>query len=113
LLLNQKLIAGLGNIYVDESLFAAKISPQRIAGKIKEQEAKKLFREINRIISQAIKSRGTTFNNYVDSSGRKGQFSLKLKAYGRKGLPCFYCKKPIIRIKLAGRGTHYCQNCQK
>jgi len=113
LLLDQKSIAGLGNIYVDESLFAAKISPLRLAGQIKSSEAKKLFQSINQIIKQAIESCGTTFNNYVDAKGRKGRFALKLKVYGRKGLPCFYCHKPLVRIKLTGRGTHYCSNCQK
>ncbi|MFA6513793.1 MAG: bifunctional DNA-formamidopyrimidine glycosylase/DNA-(apurinic or apyrimidinic site) lyase [Patescibacteria group bacterium] len=112
-LLDQKMIAGLGNIYVDESLFLAKIKPTRLAGSIKKEEAKNLYQSMNKIIKKAIESRGTTFNNYVDSSGRKGNFSKLLNVYGRGKLPCPNCKKEIIKIKLAGRGTHYCNYCQK
>lgn len=113
LLLNQKLIAGLGNIYVDEALFLAKIKPSRSGKSIKRKELDKLLIAINEIIASAIKNRGTTFNNYVDSSGRKGNFLSLLKVYSRGGEPCYKCKKPIKKIKLAGRGTHYCPNCQK
>ena len=112
-LLNQKLIAGLGNIYVDEALFAAKIRPTRSAGSIKSPEIEKLFKEINKLIKRAIEYRGTTFSNYVDSKGQKGNFSKFLKVYGRGGKPCLVCKMPISKIKIAGRGTHYCPNCQK
>lgn len=112
-LLNQKLIAGLGNIYVDELLFAAKILPTRLANTIKAEEIKKLVEEANRIIKKAIDHRGTTFSNYVDSKGRKGNFSQFLKVYGRSGKVCFNCKKSVSKVKLAGRGTHYCSNCQK
>ncbi len=112
-LLNQKLIAGLGNIYVDESLFAAKIRPTRLANSIKTEEIKKLTQEINKVIKKAIIHRGTTFNNYVDSRGRKGNFSNLLKVYGRSREKCLVCGRQILKIKLAGRGTHYCPNCQK
>lgn len=112
-LLNQKLIAGLGNIYVDEALFAAKISPKRIASKLKFAEISLLVKEINRLIKKAIEYRGTTFNNYVDSRGRKGNFSKLLKVYGRGGEKCLICGRAILKVKLAGRGTHYCPNCQK
>jgi formamidopyrimidine-DNA glycosylase len=112
-LLNQKLIAGLGNIYVDEVLFAAKISPKRIASKLKFAEISLLVKEINRLIKKAIEYRGTTFNNYVDSRGRKGNFSKLLKVYGRGGEKCLICGRAILKVKLAGRGTHYCSNCQK
>jgi formamidopyrimidine-DNA glycosylase len=112
-LLDQKLIAGLGNIYVDESLYAAKIAPQRLAGSLRPLEIKNLCREINRIIARAIKARGTTFSNYVDSRGRKGNFSRFLKVYGRSGEKCPSCQRPIAKIKIAGRGTHYCPHCQK
>lgn len=112
-LLNQKLVAGLGNIYVDEALFAARIRPTRLANKIKPTEAKQLVTEINKLIKKAIVYRGTTFNNYVDSNGRKGNFSQFLRVYGRREKNCFVCHGPISRIKLAGRGTHYCLHCQK
>lgn len=113
LLLNQKLIAGLGNIYVDESLFLAGIKPQRIAGSLKNKEFDALCQAINQVIKKAIKYRGTTFNNYVDSSGQKGNFSRMLNVYGRSKLPCPKCGQNISKIKLAGRGTHFCSHCQK
>ena len=113
LLLNQKLIAGLGNIYVDESLWAARIDPERPAGSLTGSEIKKLHRVINQVIRRAIKYRGTTFNNYVDSRGQKGNFFRFLKVYGRKGEKCPNCGRPIKKKKVAGRGTHYCPACQK
>lgn len=113
LLLDQKLVAGLGNIYVDEALFASGIRPDRLASSLKLAEVKKLFLEINVLIKKAIKYRGTTFSDYVDSKGQKGNFSKFLKVYGRKNENCVKCGRPIIKIKLAGRGTHYCSNCQK
>ncbi len=112
-LLNQKLIAGLGNIYVDEVLFASKINPFRPANKVKPLEIKKIIFEANKIIKKAILNRGTTFNNYVDSKGKKGNYSKFLKVYGRGKEGCLICGQPILKVKLAGRGTHYCQNCQK
>jgi len=112
-LLNQKLIAGFGNIYVDELLFAAKIRPTRPANKLSNLEIKNIIKEGNRIIKKAIENRGTTFSNYVDSKGRKGNFSRFLLVYGRRGEKCAVCGGPILRVKLAGRGTHYCPNCQK
>lgn len=112
-LLDQKIIAGLGNIYVDESLFMAGVKPMRLAANLKPAEIKKLYQEINRVIKKAIANRGTTFNNYVDSAGKKGNFSRLLKVYGRGKLPCLKCRRPLIKAKLAGRGTHYCDYCQK
>lgn len=112
-LLNQKLIAGLGNIYADEVLWAARIRPDRPTQKVTETELKKLFVSINRIIKLAIKHRGTTFSDYVDSRGRKGNFSKFLKVYGRGGEKCPNCHNPLKKSKIAGRGTHYCPICQK
>lgn len=112
-LLNQKLLAGLGNIYVDESLFSAGIRPMRSASKLTSKEIEKLFKEINKLIKKAIAYRGTTFSNYVDSKGQKGNFSKLLRVYGRGGKPCVICGETISKVKIAGRGTHYCPNCQK
>jgi len=112
-LLNQKLIAGLGNIYADEALFAAGLRPTRLAASLTARETDRLFQAIIRVLKSALKHRGTTFNNYRDSAGRKGNFSRRLKVYGRGGAPCLVCGRPIVRIRLAGRGTHYCSHCQK
>jgi len=112
LLLDQKFISGIGNIYADEILFASGIMPNRIAGKLKDVEIKKIFNEANSILKKAIKYRGTTFNNYVDASGKQGGFFKFLKVYGREGEKCLRCGLEIKKIKIGGRGTHYCQKCQ-
>jgi formamidopyrimidine-DNA glycosylase len=112
-ILNQKHIAGIGNIYADESLFLAGIKPDRKSNSLNNEEIKKLFLAINKVIKNAIKYRGTTFNNYVDASGNTGGFLKRLKVYGRKGEKCFGCKNEIEKIKVAGRGTSYCPGCQK
>ena len=113
LLLDQRKVAGLGNIYVDESLWAAGVSPNRLAGSLKAEEIKRLWLEINKIIARAVKYRGTTFSDYVDSRGKKGGFSKFLQVYGRSKEKCSQCGRPIKKEKIAGRGTHYCPNCQK
>lgn len=113
LLLDQKLIAGLGNIYVDESLFLAGIRPNRLGKSISKKEIEKLVLSIKRVIRLALKNRGTTFNNYLDSQGKKGNFSRLLNVYGRGGEKCYHCGQKIKKMKLGGRGTHYCLNCQK
>lgn len=112
-LLNQKFIAGLGNIYVDESLFLAKILPDRLAGSLSGEEIKKLHQVIQKIIKLAIKLRGTTFSNYLDSRGKKGNFSDQLQVYGRGKQDCLVCGGKIKKIRLFGRGTHFCEHCQK
>jgi len=112
-LLNQQLIAGIGNIYADESLFASGIMPDRAANKIIRVEARKLFLEIEKILKKSIKYRGTTFSDYVDSRGEKGNFVKLLKVYGRQGKKCLKCKTTIQKTKVAGRGTHFCPKCQK
>ena len=112
-LLNQKFIAGLGNIYVDESLFAAKIRPDRLANSLSPLEIKNLHQAIQKIIKLAIKLRGTTFSDYLDSRGQKGNFSARLQVYGCGGKDCLVCGRKITKIKLFGRGTHFCEHCQK
>lgn len=111
-LLDQKIIAGLGNIYVDEILWAAKINPMRLAATLDITEVRVLWRVIKVILKKAVKYRGTTFSDYVDSFGRHGGFSRFLKVYGRAHQSCFFCGSLIIKFKLAGRGTHCCPHCQ-
>jgi len=112
-ILNQKLIAGLGNIYADEALFAAKIRPDRPANSLKKSEVLSLQKACVSIINRAIKARGTTFRNYVDAKGQKGSFTDYLQVYQRQDQPCFVCNSMIKKIKVVGRGTHYCPKCQK
>jgi formamidopyrimidine-DNA glycosylase len=114
LLLNQKLIAGIGNIYADEILYQAGVRPDRRAKTLKPDEIKKISIAIKTIIARAVKHRGTTFNDYVDSEGRQGNFSRLLKVYGRQGKACPRCPgETVHKKKIAGRGTHYCPKCQK
>ncbi len=113
LLLNQQLISGIGNIYADEILFRAAIRPQRTARSLTALEIKNIHGAANIILRDAIKSRGTTFNNYVDGRGQPGSFVKKLKVYGRGKLNCFQCKNVLQKIKVAGRGTVFCEQCQK
>lgn len=112
-LLNQKLISGIGNIYADEACFEAKVLPTRKVNSLTPQEIKKLFKCVEDILRMAIEHRGTTFNNYVDSDGRTGSHVDFLKVYGRDGEKCKKCKSVILKMKFAGRGTHYCASCQK
>jgi formamidopyrimidine-DNA glycosylase len=112
-LLDQKIVAGLGNIYVDEVLFAAGVRPMRLASELTKGEVTKIFQVIPQILTLSIKHRGTTFSNYVDSKGKRGNFSSLLQVYGRGKEKCLKCSSAIIKTKIAGRGTHYCPHCQK
>jgi formamidopyrimidine-DNA glycosylase len=113
LLLNQHLISGIGNIYADESLFAASIRPDRQAASLSRQEIKKLHRSIRKVLRQGIELRGTTFRDYRDAFNESGGFQDYLKVYGRHNQPCPQCGKPIQRIRIGGRSTHFCTNCQR
>lgn len=112
-LLNQSFVAGLGNIYVDEALWQAKIAPTRRADKLTDKEAKLLANAAGDVMNESIKVGGTTFQHFVDSDGNKGNFTQYLKVFGKQGTPCPRCKTDIIKIRCAGRGTHYCPVCQK
>lgn len=113
LLLNQKYIAGIGNIYADEILFEAKIDPRRSVDSLSSDEVKNIHRAIRNILKKAVANRGTTFSDYVDSSGEKGNFKRHLKVYGRGGMDCLGCKGKVKKIVIAGRGTSFCDMCQK
>ena len=112
-LMDQKLIAGIGNIYADEILFQARIKPNRKVNTLKKEEIKNIFKAIKIIFKKAIKYRGTTFSDYVDVSDNKGGYSKFLKVYRREGEKCKQCGNIIEKIKIAGRGTRYCDKCQK
>lgn len=113
LLLNQAIIAGLGNIYADESLFAAKIHPERQAGSLTKQEAQRLHAEIISVLQDAIANQGTTFRDYRTGYGQEGSFQNKLHIYGKKGELCPHCQTAIEHMKVAGRTSHYCPRCQR
>ncbi len=112
-LMDQKQIAGIGNIYADEICFAAKVLPSRLISSLEEAEVKLLYESSNAIIKFAIEKCGTTFRDYRDSEGRVGKFQECLKVFGRKGEKCPRCRDGVIKkIKLGGRGTHFCPKCQ-
>lgn len=112
-LLNQTIISGMGNIYVDEALWQAKINPARRVNSLSETELKKLFKACHEVIAKGVEYRGTTFNHFVDGHGQKGGFLQFLQVYGRGGEPCAHCGALIKKIRLAGRGTHFCPQCQE
>ncbi len=114
LLLDQSLVAGLGNIYVDEAAHRAKLMPHRRASSLTPDETVRLYTAIKNVLRAAIKAGGTSARNYVKSDGRPGGFVPQLRVYGRVGESCKTCREMIIKkIKLAGRGTHFCPRCQK
>ncbi len=113
-LLDQSILVGLGNIYVDESMFWSGIKPTRKVGSLNKEELKRLFQVIPKVLKKAIQKRGTTMRNYRDGLGREGGMLKYLKVYGREGKLCQRCKKAKIkRIRQGSRSTHYCPNCQK
>lgn len=113
LILDQKVIAGLGNIYADECLALSKISPLRPANTLTDSEVNSLCEAVNAVIAQGIKNRGTTFRDYKDGDGNKGENQKYLLVYGRGGEPCKNCGQPLQTAKVGGRGTTYCSHCQK
>jgi formamidopyrimidine-DNA glycosylase len=113
LLLNQTFLAGLGNIYADESLFAAGIHPLAIADRLSTARAEKLYQAIRAILRHAIQLGGSSISDYVNAQGERGWFQMEHRVYGREGEPCANCGRPIRKILVAQRGTHYCPHCQK
>jgi len=113
ILLDQTVIAGLGNIYVDEVLFQTKIVPTRMGVEITDKEAKELVKASKQILEKAIKAGETTFQHFADTEDKKGNFTNQLKVFGRQNTPCLYCKNDIKKTRVTGRGTHFCERCQK
>lgn len=112
LLLNQEHIVGLGNIYVDEALFQARIHPERTPDSLKPAEWKRLHEAIRATLSRAVDAGGSSIKSYVNGQGEMGMFQHQLLVYGRKDEPCPACRKPILKFTVGGRGTHICGKCQ-
>lgn len=112
-LLDQRRLAGIGNIYACEALFRARIRPRRRAGRLTAGERERLLRALRSVLKRAIELRGSSVDDYVDAEGLQGTFQKQLTVYGRAGLPCRRCRTPIKRIVLAQRGTFYCPVCQQ
>jgi formamidopyrimidine-DNA glycosylase len=114
LLMDQKFISGLGNIYSDEVLFAAGLRHDRMSDSLSSQEVRRLYRSLQEVLQDAIRYRGTTLDDdaYVDLFGKPGEFQNELRVYGREGLPCRRCRTPIQTVKISGRNSYFCPQCQ-
>ena len=111
-LLNQSVLRGIGNIYADESLWRAKIHPEKIGARLADDELRRLHRAVQHILREAIRLRGSSISDYVDLDGGRGEFQQKHRAYQHDGKKCFRCGTIIRRIIVAGRSTHFCPRCQ-
>ncbi|MFA5010135.1 MAG: bifunctional DNA-formamidopyrimidine glycosylase/DNA-(apurinic or apyrimidinic site) lyase [Patescibacteria group bacterium] len=112
IILDQTLVTGIGNIYSDEALFYAGIKPTRLGRSITKANTTKLVSAIKKVLTKGIKYSGTSINTHRTPEGSMGQMQNYLAVYDRKGQPCRKCKTPIIKIRVASRGTHYCPSCQ-
>lgn len=113
LLLDQHVLRGMGNIYTDESLWRARIHPRRLGANLNPAELGRLYRQTQRVLNEAIRSRGSSISDYVDSDGERGEFQRKHRVYQREGEKCFRCRVRIRRIIVAGRSSYFCPRCQK
>jgi formamidopyrimidine-DNA glycosylase len=112
LLMDQRVFRGMGNIYTDESLWRAKIHPTRLGANLSAVEVRRLHRAVREILMEAIRLRGSSVSDYVDSEGQRGGFQLRHKAYQREGKKCFRCGGVIRRAIVAGRSSFFCAKCQ-
>jgi len=113
LLMDQKFICGIGNLYAAEILFRAKVNPERKAGSLSNKEKESLFNSMRHVLNEAVRYGGSSVDDYVRLSGEKGEYKKYHKVYGRENKPCFVCKTLIKRSTLGGRGTYFCPKCQK
>ncbi|GAA0601023.1 DNA-formamidopyrimidine glycosylase [Virgibacillus siamensis] len=112
-LLDQSVVAGLGNIYVDETLFRANIHPLKKSSKLTKNEIREIRNQAVDTLQEAVLQGGTTIRSYVNGQGDMGMFQQELFVYGQEDNPCKQCGKPIVKLKIGGRGTHICAVCQK
>ncbi len=113
LLLDQKIIAGLGNIYVCEVLFDARVRPQRLGGKVTKAELARLAAAIPEVLNRAIEKGGSSLKDFRQADGELGYFQHEFRVYGREGEACHVCSRPVMRIVQSGRSSFYCSTCQK
>lgn len=112
-ILDQSVIAGVGNIYADESLWGAKIHPKRLVGSLSSADFENLYTQVRHVMNLSIEKGGSTNRNYVDAEGKKGSYMDYANVFRRDGQACPRCGAEIIKLKVAGRGTHICPNCQQ
>jgi formamidopyrimidine-DNA glycosylase len=113
LLLDQRIVAGVGNIYADEALWRARVHPLRPGGELTPGELRRLHRGVREALQIGIDRQGSTLSEYSTPDGRQGGMQHEFRVYGRGGEPCFRCGTPIEKIRAAGRGTWYCPSCQR
>ena len=112
-LLDQKIVAGIGNIYADEACFDARINPQIPSKDLSFHKIRLLHASILKVLDRALDNGGTTFSNYRDGFGQAGKNSINNQVFRREGIECYRCSEIIVKIKLGGRGTHFCPYCQE
>jgi len=112
LLLDQRIFRGLGNIYTDESLWRARIHPKRLGARLSPAERRALYSAVRRVLADAIRLRGSSISDFVDSAGSPGEYQRRHRAYGREGKPCYRCGATIRRVIVAGRSSYFCPRCQ-
>jgi formamidopyrimidine-DNA glycosylase len=112
-LMNQQMLAGLGNIYADEALFRARIHPLAQPERISPPAARRLYKAVQTILKNAIELQGTSLRDYIDIEGRPGNYRQRLRVYQKTGTPCPRCRSPIARMVIAGRSSHFCPRCQR
>ncbi|HMP03043.1 MAG TPA: bifunctional DNA-formamidopyrimidine glycosylase/DNA-(apurinic or apyrimidinic site) lyase [Gemmatales bacterium] len=112
LLLDQRVLAGVGNIYADESLHEARLHPGRLASELVRSEAERLLQAVRRVLHRAIEKHGSTILSFHYGDGERGGYQHEFRVYGRTGEPCRRCGCPIVAVRLAGRTTHFCPRCQ-
>jgi formamidopyrimidine-DNA glycosylase len=111
--MDASIVVGVGNIYASEALFLARVHPHRQVGRLRWQHWERVCHAVKEVLQAAIDAHGTSFSDYVDSEGRRGEFQNQLLVYGREGEPCVRDGRPIKRIVQAGRSTFYCLRCQR
>ncbi|MCP4566137.1 MAG: formamidopyrimidine-DNA glycosylase, partial [FCB group bacterium] len=112
-LLDQTVIAGIGNIYADETLFLSRIHPKRLTDSVSARKLRELHGHIQAILRKAIRLMGTSVDSFAGVNGRPGGFQKYLLAYGRENQPCPNCDRPLVREKIGGRSAHFCRRCQR
>lgn len=113
LLLDQHALRGLGNIYVDESLWRARVHPRKLAANLSPQQVHQLYRAIQQVLRTAIEQRGSSISDYLDAEGRPGTYQQRHRVYQREGRPCARCGVRIRRVIVAGRSSYFCPRCQR
>ncbi|MGA8036271.1 MAG: bifunctional DNA-formamidopyrimidine glycosylase/DNA-(apurinic or apyrimidinic site) lyase [Candidatus Acidiferrales bacterium] len=112
LLMDQGALSGMGNIYTDEALWRARIHPKRLGANLTPEEIARLYKEVRAVLNEAIRLKGSSVSDYVDTEGNRGEFQTHHRVYQRGGEACFRCRAKIRRIIVAGRSTHFCPQCQ-